>query len=94
MVHIPGVKNKAPDTLSRHPAGDNQLPKMVLSDDVHHIQDSTTILPPPIPTNLIAGVYTDDQLDAIRMEDQLQESLISALHSTHIVDWEQVQIAT
>ena len=28
------------------------------------------------------------------MEDQLQESLISALHSTHIVDWEQVQIAT
>ena len=67
---------------------------MVLSDDVHHIRDSTTIPPPPIPTNLIAGVCTDDQLHAIRMEDQLQESLISALHSTHIVDWEQVQIAT
>ena len=28
------------------------------------------------------------------MEDQLQESLISALHSTHIVDWEQVEITT
>ena len=56
MVHIPGVKNKAPDTLLRHPTGDNKLPKMVLSDDVHHIRDSTTILPPPIPTNLIAGV--------------------------------------
>ena len=28
------------------------------------------------------------------MKDQLQVSLTSALHSTHIVDWEQVQIAT
>ena len=28
------------------------------------------------------------------MEDQLQESLIFALHSTHIVNWEQVQITT
>ena len=94
MVHIPGVKNKAPDTLSRHPTGDTQPPKMVLSDDVYNIQDSTTIPPPPIPTNLIAGVCTDDQIHAIRMEKQLQESLISALHSTNIVDWEQVQITT
>ena len=28
------------------------------------------------------------------MKDQLQVSLTSTLHSTHIVDWEQVQIAT
>ena len=28
MVHIPGIKNKAPDTLSRHPTGDTQPPKM------------------------------------------------------------------
>ena len=48
MVHIPGVKNKAPDTLSRHPTGDTQPPKTVLSDDVHHIHNSTTIPPPPI----------------------------------------------
>ena len=94
MVHIPGVKNRAPDTLSRHPTGDTQPPKLVLHDDVHNIRDDTTIPPPPIPTNLIAGVCTDDQLHAIQMENQLQESLISSLHYTHTVDWEQVQTAT
>ena len=67
---------------------------MVLSDDVHNVRDSTSIPPPPIPTKLIAGVCIDDQLHAIKVENQLRESLVSALHSTHIVDWEQVQIAT
>ena len=57
MVHIPGVKNRSPDTL-------------------------------------ITGLCTNDQLHAIRMENQLQESLISSLHSTHTVNWEQVQDAT
>ena len=36
----------------------------------------------------------DDQLHAIGMENQLHGSLISALHFTHIIVWEQVQIAT
>ena len=94
MIHIPGVKNKAPDTLSRHPTGDKQPSKMVLSDDIHNIHDNITTPPSSIPTNLIAGVCIDDQLHAIRTENQLHESLISALHSTHIVNWEQVQIAT
>ena len=94
MIHVSGVKNKAPPTLSRHPTSDTQPPKMVLRDDVCNIRESTTIPPLPIPINLIAGVCTDDQLHAIKMENQLQEPLISALHSTHIVDWEQLQIVT
>ena len=94
IVHIPGVKNKAPDTLSRHPTGDQHPPKMVLHDDIHNIQDSTAIPPPHIPTQLIAGICTADQLYAIRTENQLQESLLSSLHSIHTVNWEQVQTAT
>ena len=31
MIHILGVKNKAPDT---HPTGNTQPPKMVVSDDI------------------------------------------------------------
>ena len=62
-------------------------------DDIHTIGEGS-IPPPPIPTNLIAGVSTDDQLHAIQMENQLQEPLISSLQSTHTVDWEPVQIAT
>ena len=58
MDHIPGVKNKAPDTLLRHPTGDYQPPKMVLHDDVHIIHDTSTMPPPPIPTNLTTGICT------------------------------------
>ncbi len=94
IVHIPGVKNKAPDTLSRHPTGDRHPPKMVLHDDIHSIQDGVATPPFLIPTQLIAGISTDNQLDSIQMEDQLQSSLISSLHSLHPINWEQVQIAT
>ena len=38
MVHIPGVKNRAPDAISRHPTGDQTPPKMqLLDDDDFHI---------------------------------------------------------
>ena len=94
MVHIPGVKNRASDTLSRQPTGDHHPPKMVLHDDIHSMQDSTATPPPHIPTQLIAGICIDDQLHSIRAENQLQESLLSSLHSTHTVNWEQVQTAT
>ena len=73
IVHIPGVKNRALDTLSRHPTSDHHPPIMVLhDDDIHSIQDSTAIPPPHIPTQLIAGICTADQLHAIRTENQLQ----------------------
>ena len=48
MVHIPGVKNKTPDSLSRHPTGDQNPPKMVLQDDIHGICDNPSTPPPSI----------------------------------------------
>ena len=94
MVHIPGIKNRAPDALSRHPTGDHHPPKMILHDDIHNLQDNTATPSLHIPIQLIAGICTDDQPHSTRIENQLQESLISSLHSTHIVNWEQVQTAT
>ncbi len=82
MAHIPGVKNRAPDTLSRHP---QNPPKMVLHDDIHGIQDGTTAPTLHIPTQLMAGICTEDQLYSLEVE---------LLHSTHTVNWEEVQIAT
>ena len=91
MVHVPGVKNRV---LSRHPTGGHHSPKMVLHDDIHSIQDCTTTPPLHIPIELLADICTEDQLRSIRRENQLQTSLISSLHSTHTVNWEQVQTAT
>lgn len=56
MVHVPGVKNRAPDTLSRNPTGDTNPPKMALCDDIHSIHEGTHAHAPSIPINLIAGV--------------------------------------
>ncbi len=94
MVHIPGVKHRAPDALSQHPTGDCQPPLMVLHDDIHSVQHETAFPPLHIPTHLIAGVCTEDQICSARMEDQLLKSLQHSLHSTHVVSWEEVQTAT
>ena len=85
MVRIPSIKNKAPDTLSRHPTGDHHPPKMVLHDDLHSIQDHTNVPPLSNPTSLITGVCIEDHTSSLQIEDQLQDSLISSLHSTHTV---------
>ena len=50
--------------------------------------------PIDISTQLIAGICIDDQLHSLQIENRLQESLISSLHSTRTVNWEQVQTAT
>ena len=97
MIHIPGIKHRAPDTLSRYPTGDPHPPKMGLQDDIQSIKDSSGIAHTPplyIPTQLIAGINTEDQLHSHLMENGLQETLLSTLHSTHTVNWEQVQTAT
>lgn len=63
MIHIPGIKHRAPDTLSWIPTGDPISPKLVLQDDIYIIEDSHGIAlkqPLHIPTQLIAGVNTDD----------------------------------
>ena len=93
MVHIPGAKNRAPDTLSRHPTGDPHPPRMVLSDDIHHIADSFT---PPlqIPNQLIASIRIKDQTPHAQLEDSLQALAISSLQAIHTINWEQVQAAT
>ena len=93
MVHIPGIKNRAPDTFSRHPTGDHHPPKMILHDDMHSVQDLFATPPLHIPNQLIAGLSMED-LASSQMEDQLQESLISSLHSTHSVNWKHEQNAT
>ena len=63
MVHIPGVKNKTPDALSRHPTGTEHPDKMILQDDHHTI---------PIPSTLMAGLSTEDTI----LLDEMDKSSI------------------
>ena len=58
VVHIPGVKHRAADAISRHPTGEPV--KMDLPDDVAPLQDElisadlTTLA--ELPTSFLAGI--------------------------------------
>ena len=43
MQHVPGLKNRAPDALSRHPTGDPKPPQLHLPDDVSYISATTAL---------------------------------------------------
>ena len=102
MVHIPGVKNRAPDTLSRHPTGDPSPNRLHLQDDVSGV--SHTSQPQiRIPDHILAGphsVHSEISQTTDDSETLLQESMISTLDTistldaTSVITWEEVQTAT
>ncbi len=94
MVHIPGVKNRAPDSVSRHPTGTLSPDKMLLTDDVHSITDSVTTPACHVPSQLMTGISPSDQKTSSLMENKMQDSLIYSLHTTTSITWEQVKTAT
>ena len=55
MVHVPGVKNRDPDTLSRHLTGDSSLDRLHLMDDIspisHQLHPQCRL--PEMPTLLV-----------------------------------------
>lgn len=56
IKHIPGVKNIAPDTVSRAPTGPRNPPGLTLKDDVSDINQVTRTPSLAIPTLLFTGV--------------------------------------
>ena len=95
IVHIPGVRNKAPDALSRHPTGSTTPEQMILPDDIHAMEIQHPTRKPKIPTILMAGISMDDQdQDEEDMDTTLQESMLLALSSSSPITWAQVQAAT
>ena len=95
IVHIPGVKNRAPDAISRHPTGDRAPPKMqLLDDDVFYISHPALSPELTIPIHLFAGAQCEDQQSSNDMESALKHSAAVQLHDTQVVSWNQVRIAT
>jgi hypothetical protein len=95
MIHIPGVKNRTPDALSRYPTGTTTPQRLVLQDDVHAVLHQAPTHWPQPPTPLLSGIsLIDSPDDSEDMETILQDSLVLALTSTHPISWEQVQTAT
>lgn len=43
MLHVPGLKNRAPDALSRHPTGDPKPNQLILPDDISYVAATTAL---------------------------------------------------
>lgn len=90
MEHIPGVRHRATDCISRHPTGEPE--KLPLTDDIASIQT-------PFPTI----THSPTLMDGLRIltsnmfiEDTVVVSAISTLYALNLqsVTWDRVRTAT
>ncbi|XP_063960192.1 uncharacterized protein LOC135155220 [Lytechinus pictus] len=91
MVHIPGVRHRATDCLSRHPTGEPE--KLHLPDDIATISLTPAMFLHSIP--LMAGLRTmAPQEDTVGI--CTLSSAMCALESLHLksVTWDRVRTAT
>ena len=86
MVHIPGIKHRAADTISRYPTGDPV--KMPLNDDVASIQSSPCLFPDSLEGIRSPAPTTESVDDKSFSAFMLQSTLIRA------VTWDRVRHAT
>ena len=98
MVHIPGVRQKAADAVSRHPTGTTKPDLLVLPDDVAVATAAMAILPQLHTSgcSILAGIHHDEPSPgtcSITIDDQLASSASTAL-STMAVTRERVKLAT
>ena len=96
MVHIPGIRHRAADAVSRYPTG-SRLPELLhLPDDVASTSDSASPLPIVLECSFLAGIRCTEPPSAscsTSIDAQLTSSAISTL-TTMAVTWERVKLAT
>ena len=86
MVHIPGVKHPATDSLSRHPSGIPE--KLLLTDDIADLQSLTHC------SSILDGLRFP--ASDVSMEDPAIVSALTSLNSLNLrsVTWDRVRTAT
>ena len=98
MVHIPGVRHKAADAISRHPTGTTTPDMLILPDDIAAATAALAVLPQLAASrhSFLAGIRQSEPwlgTCSITLDDQLASSASSAL-STMAVTWDRVRLAT
>ena len=96
MIHVPGLKNLAADSMSRHPVG--KATKMTLIDDIsaldnaiEHSNDHNSI--PFLPGSFIANICISNESEKFLTSCE-NATTIHALNSLQSVTWDDVKVAT
>ena len=96
MIHIPGVKNRAADALSRRPTGSECPPLMELPDDIAATQESVSFLPPSaLHGSFLAGIrVSEPQSPSDDIDDAVLDGGLAALSNLKAITWDRVRLAT
>ena len=87
IVHVPGMRNKAADAVSRHPCGDKNPEKLDLPDDNAFVVEHT---PPSIHHDILTGIRT-----MVRdSKTTTAQTRLAALDSLRVITWDRVREAT
>ena len=89
ITHVPGVKHRAADGVSRHPVSEPQ--EIYLQDDVAYGVHCLN----PLVTNLVS--YTDGKSSDINVHDDepnMEPAMTSALNDLRSLTWDQIREAT
>jgi len=96
MIHVPGVKHKASDAVSRYPSGPNQPEKLELPDDLSAIAED-----PSYPSlrdsrrSFMAGIRVmEDSSNCDDIDTIIKCYAISTLNSIRAVTWDRVKLET
>lgn len=100
IVHIPGVKHRAADALSRYPT--SRAERLKLPDDMDatdHMSDVNHAQNDPdiwsfIFNNILTSIRCFDEVAENSIDEQLQSSAISTLSSLQCVTWNKVREET
>ena len=90
IVHVPGVKHKAADAVSRHPSGSVTPETPALPDDMAHMENSPSV----IDCSFLASIRCTEPAPALTLDAELQSTKIAALESLQATTWDHVKLAT
>ena len=87
IVHIPGIKHKAADAISRHPTGSSTPSSLFLPDDIAALVDNHQ-------HTFLAGIRQAEAAIDTSLDDAIRNSGIHTLHSLRAITWDRVRLAT
>ena len=89
VIHVPGVKHKAADAVSRYPTGCSEPPGTPLPDDI-----ASVLTEAEIQHSFLSGIRVNEASVNTTVEDTLRYSAMNALHSLRVVTWGRLRSAT
>jgi len=92
IIHIPGIKNKVPDALSRHPINSPNDTELHLPDDIaasSEFPDTCSGI-----SYLLSKIQTTENNSQNDIDRSIASAISTALMSIEAITWDKIQLAS